>query len=590
MSNPWLILGTLAFFASFGINLLMSQDLGGSLIAGATALGTAFITAAVVNRYHNRSSESRLAGLKYQIRQLQRQYQEEEAAILALEAERERIGASLNGMQMQVRQYQLAGAGGLGGRPILSWDLSAEADDAIEMVPQGRAIAPGYGMAPGAYDGEVAYSRAEAVIAPTQGQQLQLELAQLHTQVEDYRYLREQLLQELRQLNQQQDHLEAGAIALRQEVAELEQCRQEGEQYVAYIESKRQELETGTNPLQKALKQLQSQVDASRAELQTLEQRITATRQEKVLLERELANAKQQQKQVSALQATVQELIQQRTELEQAIAAGQQQHTAQQTALDQAIAAQAQAQAELHSTQAEVRSLSEQKIALEHQLTHLQEQQEQLGRVQTVLQELDQQVRDRQREKEELEQQLAPKAADPVDTPAAAPPAEPLAAAPKPPKPGKTKPSKHKHRAIAPAAPAAPEPATLAPYASPKPGLKTRPQTTLTVTLEEATAPEPPAHGLPDVWTDLMVQLPDCELQALQAIATRKNVLQALGQLAQENFVSVEELVDLINQRAVQTVGETIIHAPSGFDPPSIVRSQTRMVQRLIETYEFLTQ
>ena len=629
MSNPWLILGTLAFWVSFGMNLLMSQNLGGSLVAGMTALGTAFATAAVVNRYHNRSSESRLAGLKHQLRQLQRQYQLEEEALWELVAEKERVGTSLNGLQMQLRQYQLAGAGGPMARPMLSWDLSAEAEEAIADLPYGRAIAPGgagsYDPVDGGYgqaDGVMASPQAQAI---AQAQHWQTELAQLQAQVSDHRYLREQLILEMQQLGQKHEQLEVQAIALRQEVAELERCRQEGDQYLAYLESKRQEIETGTNPLQKALQQLQNQVDASRAELQTLEQRIAATRQEKVLLERELANTKQHQKRVTILQETVHELTQQRITLEQAIATCKQQHADQQTALDQAIAAQTQAQADLHTIQEQVRSLGQQKTELEQHLSPLQEQQEHLARVQTVLQELDQQVSDRRQEKEQLELYLAQLMAAPLmaDPLMAAPPMPdsqpgavdpelpepPTTAAPetselfelpdlqptrpKPAKVGKAKPSQPS--AIAPSGPAKPssESALTATNGAAKASLKSRPQPTLTIPVaadDGAEPARPAANGLPDLWTDLMVQLPDYELQALQTIANRKNVLQTLGQLAQDNFVSVDELLELINQRALQTVGEAIIHAPSGFNPPSIVRSQTRLVQRLIETYEYLTQ
>jgi DNA polymerase III gamma/tau subunit len=94
---------------------------------------------------------------------------------------------------------------------------------------------------------------------------------------------------------------------------------------------------------------------------------------------------------------------------------------------------------------------------------------------------------------------------------------------------------------------------------------------------------------LSDLWTEFMVQLPEYELQALKAIAQDNNPTSVLNRIAEDNFTTLDELIDSINQLAEDIVGEEVIKT-RGSAPPIIMRDHQRMIKKLIETYEYLTE
>jgi predicted nucleic acid-binding Zn-ribbon protein len=96
-------------------------------------------------------------------------------------------------------------------------------------------------------------------------------------------------------------------------------------------------------------------------------------------------------------------------------------------------------------------------------------------------------------------------------------------------------------------------------------------------------------ENLTDGWQDFMVQLADYEFEALKAIAHEPSPMRVLNQIAENNFTTAGELIDSINQRAQDTLGERVIKPQSGFAPPSVFRDQARAIQKLIDTYEYLT-
>lgn len=97
---------------------------------------------------------------------------------------------------------------------------------------------------------------------------------------------------------------------------------------------------------------------------------------------------------------------------------------------------------------------------------------------------------------------------------------------------------------------------------------------------------ENPADALPDRWTEFMVQLSDYELQILRAIALESNPLRILNRIAEDNFTTVDELVESINQRSQEIIGDRVIKSRSGFGPPTLFREHQKTIKKLIETYE----
>ncbi len=532
MLNPWLLLGSVAFAVSFGISLLAGGDLGRSLIVGLTGLGIAYGTAATVNRFHNRSADSRIAGLKSQIRLLQRKRTEEQQAVLELSAEKEQVAQTLNSMQQQLRQQQLPGIAPIA-QKALSWSLGAESAE------PGAAIAERIGTGNDLAEPMVqqflenAAATKQKIIASLN--HLQGELGQLNTQIAEQRQTRDRIAQEIQTLTQQRQNLAASSKTLTAEVEELERCRVEVDQYLSYVETKKQELETGANPLQKALKQLQGQVNALQAELHQLETSVTTQRQEKERLDRELAATTQNKER-----------------------------------LDREIAAIHQSKAQLNQ---EILALNQEK---KNRVTPNQPSQAnalQVNTLQETLQKLETKISDRRQEKESLERQITQLQA------------QKTALRTQPPEPGRPNPPRHPAAATMPAAssngkehrppPAKPTPARQIPDS---------------LWAELAEEPDQPAQELSDLWTDFMVQLSEYEFQALRAIAHESNPLRLLSKLAEDSFTSTDELVDAINQRAEDIVGETVIKPQSNQSPPAIVRDHQRTIKKLIETYEYLTQ
>ncbi|PZV18026.1 MAG: hypothetical protein DCF22_02575 [Leptolyngbya sp.] len=306
MLNPWFLLGSIAFVASFSISLLMNHDWGSAIVMGLAGLSIAWGTAATVNWYRNRSTDSRSAALKHQIRTLQHHRVIEQRTLLELEAETERVAQSLALMQGDLRSRRTEMSPDRG----VSWNLMATevVESSIHPPPVGMTVAvPAKGA-----EAELRQFLAEAAATKQKItaslNNLQTELNQLNAQTAENRQFRDQLVQEINHLSQQKQTLVANTNRLQADVKDLEQCRDELDQYISYVETKKQELETGANPLQKALKQLQAQVTALQTELQQLETQVSDRLHEKTALDQTIASLKQQQKNAQVAQDLLQKV------------------------------------------------------------------------------------------------------------------------------------------------------------------------------------------------------------------------------------------------------------------------------------------
>jgi chromosome segregation ATPase len=294
MFNPWLVLGSIAFAASFSINLLMNRNWGSAIAAGLTGLAIAWGTAATVNWYRNHAIDSRIAALKHQVRALQHHRATEQQALLELEAEQDRVARSLAVMQgnLEARQTEMPS-----GREV-SWNLMPT--DAVESSlypPEETAVSGSIKAA----ETELRQFLAEAATTKQKItaslNNLQTELNQLNAQTAENRQFRDQLVQEINHLSQQKQTIVANTQRLQADITDLEQCRAELDSYISYVETKKQELEAGANPLQKALQQLQTQVTALQTELQQLETQVSDRLHEKETLDQTIASLKQQHQQ-----------------------------------------------------------------------------------------------------------------------------------------------------------------------------------------------------------------------------------------------------------------------------------------------------
>ncbi|MGV0025268.1 tellurite resistance TerB C-terminal domain-containing protein [Phormidesmis priestleyi] len=88
----------------------------------------------------------------------------------------------------------------------------------------------------------------------------------------------------------------------------------------------------------------------------------------------------------------------------------------------------------------------------------------------------------------------------------------------------------------------------------------------------------------PDEWTQLITELPEFEFQALRAIAEQTNPNPALKKIAEANLTMPELLIDAINERALETIGDMILEPGSGSTLPTIAQEYLKIVQTLIIT------
>ncbi|UBF29146.1 hypothetical protein K9N68_15690 [Kovacikia minuta CCNUW1] len=353
MLKSRLLLGSIAFGVSFGINFLTSRDASKALVVGLTTVPAALIAAFVVDRRSYKQAETRLAVLKSHIRTLQKRRSEAYQALVEVEsAQKEQTVLSFNAMPLQPQPRQLPSVAPA--RPkMISWDLSApfrSEEAVIEVKPYELPTELQIRQQPDTrpnlvHESETELNQvlADASVAKRKIEanlnSLQTELSQIKTQIAEHRQTRDKLVRELADLKQQKQRLEAESLTVKQDVDELKRCQVELEQFLTYAEGKKRELETGSHPLQTALKELQAQVNALQDELHRLEIQVSDRKIQKNDLDRQIAShplqssLKQLQTQINSLQVEFQgletqikERRSQKDHLEQEITALKAQH------------------------------------------------------------------------------------------------------------------------------------------------------------------------------------------------------------------------------------------------------------------------
>lgn len=275
------------------------------------------------------------------------------------------------------------------------------------------------------------------------------------------------------------------------------------------------------------------QLTTAQAELNQLQAQIAEQKASQTTLQDSIASLTQQRQQLEAhltqLQAQITALEQYRDDLNQLISSAdpkRQQVEAGSEALQRAIDQLQQQLASLHGELAQ----------LEAQILQRRSQKESL----------DQELITLQRQREQLKDQLAE-----IDRP------PPTQVSPPPPQPTPTSAS------LAPAAPDSPrDPAAP-------------------VTLDLSQAP------LSKEWAAFIQDLPHYEFQALYTIAKHPNPGPSLKQIAEANLTMPELLIDAINERALESIGDLILEThPDSSQGTVIAQEYVGAVQDLIQAFE----
>ncbi|WP_334759457.1 tellurite resistance TerB C-terminal domain-containing protein [Nostoc sp.] len=94
------------------------------------------------------------------------------------------------------------------------------------------------------------------------------------------------------------------------------------------------------------------------------------------------------------------------------------------------------------------------------------------------------------------------------------------------------------------------------------------------------------SDNIPEEWTIFLENLPGYELQVLKAIVEDNNPKAAIKKLAEANITMPNLLIDSINERANDIIGELIINSDS--ESPEVYQEHMTHVKKIIAMYEDL--
>jgi uncharacterized coiled-coil DUF342 family protein len=87
-------------------------------------------------------------------------------------------------------------------------------------------------------------------------------------------------------------------------------------------------------------------------------------------------------------------------------------------------------------------------------------------------------------------------------------------------------------------------------------------------------------------WTDFAAKLPKYEFQALGAIAHDQNPAPQLKKIAEANLTMPELLIDAINERALEIIGDIILEPSANKGIPIIAQEYETSVRAILRMYE----
>ncbi|MDZ8257773.1 tellurite resistance TerB C-terminal domain-containing protein [Nostoc sp. ChiQUE01b] len=94
------------------------------------------------------------------------------------------------------------------------------------------------------------------------------------------------------------------------------------------------------------------------------------------------------------------------------------------------------------------------------------------------------------------------------------------------------------------------------------------------------------SENIPEEWTNFLENLPGHELQVLKAIVEQDNPNSTIKKIAEANITMPNLLIDSINERANDTIGELIIDSNS--EIPEVYQEYMTHVKKMIAMYEDL--
>lgn len=107
--------------------------------------------------------------------------------------------------------------------------------------------------------------------------------------------------------------------------------------------------------------------------------------------------------------------------------------------------------------------------------------------------------------------------------------------------------------------------------------------------IQDISVPEKPREklqeDLPPELKKFIKQLNKHEIQILKAIAEEDNPAATIKKIAEENITMPELLIDSINERAMNIIGDLILEPGSVSEPPVITEEYITTVKKMLQTY-----
>ena len=91
---------------------------------------------------------------------------------------------------------------------------------------------------------------------------------------------------------------------------------------------------------------------------------------------------------------------------------------------------------------------------------------------------------------------------------------------------------------------------------------------------------------LPDEWSEFRARVNNYELMVLQVIIQQNEPIAAIKKIAEQNITMPELLIDSINERALDTIGDLIIEPGSELVPPVIPDEYLTNVKKVLKINE----
>jgi predicted nucleic acid-binding Zn-ribbon protein len=403
MIKDWLVLGSVAFSVGFGLSLPFTKDVRQSLLAGATTVPAASAGVWAVTQWRKSTIAAAFSSLQSEVQTLEDQRRELQRSLEQTQQQATLVESDLQ-TQQQVQQQLEQTTTTLESR---KQELEEDTYRLQKWLEELRTQEIGLNRSLSQFAIDVERSR-------NQQQHLQAQLSELELQRSQQDSTRQQIDQELANLNRDHELAEGRYQSLQAQLQVLVDQKQEAEQTLADARDYKQNLEAELQQIQPEITGLRQQRDTLAQEIATLDNQQYQLEEDAERSQQLLEALRAQEEQLNqALARLVIDIEQHRTEKQQIQAQldelGQQlyqrndekERAAQE--LDDLKREYAQLESQRHLLQVQLQTLIDRRSGTQQTLTDLDDRKQQL---ETTLQQLQPEVLDLRQQRDALNEEI----------------------------------------------------------------------------------------------------------------------------------------------------------------------------------------